>query len=1305
MCRACLRLPGVGIPLALFAVLSGHARGLQGGAVPTADASGGAAPAVVVTLPTDRQAQTKLGAANEYLQARSWREAFQVLQALLDAPEDSFLELPGADGRANSHWRSVRTEVHRLLASLPAEALEIYQARYGPDADALLGRAKAGNDPRPLDEVARRYLYTPAGARALELLGTHHLDRGRFVQAAVCFERLFRVRRPEQVEPLTLFQAAVAFHRAGEPSNADRAWSALSARAPDGIRLGGRVVGLRELRGQVEQTARDTGGVGEWAVFRGNPSRSAEGGGGPPLPESCWQAVAAEDPEAKALLDRLLQDPPRAMRPVLPGSHPIAVRVEEGRGLLVYRGFGGVRAVHLATGREAWQSPSPLSLGAALTDPARKVTYLDWLQKAASPRTHFFENSTLGSLSADRRRVYAVEDMAVLPHAGYFADPEPRARPSLGPFRDTFHSNTLRALDLETGRVAWEVGGRGGAPALRGNHFLGPPLPLGGVLYAVNEKNQEIRLVCLDSSTGDLLWAQTLATANDQLLTRPLRRVSAAPLAYSDGTLVCPTNAGAVLGVDLLSRSLVWAFVYAQPAAGDRGSSPTRNPFSEPAAWHSSGPVIHGGRVVLTAADGGHVCCLNLRDGTLAWRTPRAAGDLYLAGVFGGKVLLVGTDAVRALDLADGKPLWRLATGTPAGVGAASGRVYYLPLKKGAICAIDLERGAVLARADVRPGDRLGNLFFHDGYLVSQSADAVTVYPPLSPRLAQLDRRLSAAPADAGALAERGRLRLGAGDLSGAADDLRAALARRSSHPTPAQVRSDLFEALTRLMRQDYARAEPYLAECEELCRPAVPDGATPEERVRANAEARHRRLTFLRLHAQGLERARPMDALRVYRELLDKAGEGELWPAEDDDALRVRSDVWIQERVGALYEQAGAVERQAIEEAAARQWRLVQNAADETAVRRFLTLYGLAGALAHEARLRLAELLLAEPERGRLLEAESHLLRLTDTEVRARALEMLARLLTVSGLPEDALAYYRLLARDYPRTVVRDGKTGAGLLADLEADRRFLPYLRPARPAWAAGRMRVYEVPPTLRPPQPLVAYEFHSASSEELAPSLRRRRLVVNLASSRLSLQDRATGAECWGVPVPPGRGRFLLEAAAYGDGQDDPPPCRVAGHLAVLAVGQRLLALDLLRNRVLWEKDLLEGFSVPQDRLGPAGGGNLGIYWDGGPQAVGPVGTLAPSSLCLLGRGGVTGVDPLSGDVLWTRSDVSSAHGLLGDGNHLYLVGDRDDPTAGAARAFRQRDGAAVPVQDFSHRITDIAASSGGASWLRAGTPRGR
>src|SRR5262249_25590971 len=151
-----------------------------------------------------------------------------------------------------------------------------------------------------------------------------------------------------------------------------------------------------------------------------------------------------------------------------------------------------------------------------------------------------------------------------------------------------------------------------------------------------------------------------------------------------EGVLVCPTNAGAILGIDLLSHSLVWAYSY-------REDSGKENPQMEMMRrrgmwmgqmtghqlipdWKVSAPVVQDGKVVFTAPDGASAPCLSPRNGARLWRAARA-DDLYLAGVFNGKVLLVGKTSCRALNLADGKQVWVQPTGLPSGQGVASDNV------------------------------------------------------------------------------------------------------------------------------------------------------------------------------------------------------------------------------------------------------------------------------------------------------------------------------------------------------------------------------------------------------------------------------------------------------------------------------------------------------------------------------------------------------------------------------------------------------------------------------------------------------
>src|SRR5262249_37718362 len=197
----------------------------------------------------------------------------------------------------------------------------------------------------------------------------------------------------------------------------------------------------------------------------------------------------------------------------------------------------------------------------------------------------------------------------------------------------------LVAIDVESGKIAWEAGDSGssesqgphGPKELLDHAFLGPPLPLAGKLYVLAEKAKALKLMCLDAAKGELIWSQTLANVQNELLAEVQRRVQAVHLAYGEGILVCPTNAGAILGVDLLSHSLVWAYPYrekspdqpANPAFPMRGRRfaiqqmgggmdglPKTTDY-----WKYSSPIIQDGKVVFTAWDGSSIHCLNLHDG------------------------------------------------------------------------------------------------------------------------------------------------------------------------------------------------------------------------------------------------------------------------------------------------------------------------------------------------------------------------------------------------------------------------------------------------------------------------------------------------------------------------------------------------------------------------------------------------------------------------------------------------------------------------------------------------------------------
>src|SRR2546429_6836625 len=103
-------------------------------------------------------------------------------------------------------------------------------------------------------------------------------------------------------------------------------------------------------------------------------------------------------------------------------------------------------------------------------------------------------------------------------------------------------------------------------------------------------------------------------TIRRQPIARELsRRYNAAHLAHGEGILVWPTNAGGVLGVDLLTGETLWAFLYGGELLLPPVPEGRRLPVVKPGGWQASAPIIHGGKVVIAPSDGDTLSCLVLR--------------------------------------------------------------------------------------------------------------------------------------------------------------------------------------------------------------------------------------------------------------------------------------------------------------------------------------------------------------------------------------------------------------------------------------------------------------------------------------------------------------------------------------------------------------------------------------------------------------------------------------------------------------------------------------------------------------------
>jgi outer membrane protein assembly factor BamB len=673
----------------------------------------------------------------DYMGGDGWPTAIQILQEVFEGAEDAFVPVTskGPDGKEVVVLTGARGEALRILASLPAQGRAVYASMANPRGKELLATARKNGDWQMVANVVRRYPLTPAGWEAAKLLGTHYLDRGDPPQAARWF-RLWQERNPHWPDDgLGLCLAWAAVTRSGQAAQANELWQTLQFKHAAGLVLDGHKVSLAELK-NLWQTAKPAvaGPALPWSTYAGNAARIGSATTLPAVDAKLWSV-----PTTKKATDGLLEEAIRLQedrpQPVMPGAFPIVAGDN-----VVCRTSSGIQAVDLATGKVLWESPFDRSLDRLLADAESRFVIDYWV--GSYLRYHpqvLLENTNLGCLSADSARIYAVDTMPVVPFVSRVTGKKPSyvVPPYDAAVAEAIQRSRLCALDANTGGVAWEVGGRpDGESFLDRCFFLGPPLPLHGKLYGMAEKGSYLYLYCLEPATGKLRWKQCLGSTQYTLAQDGGRRLQALHLSHDQGILICPTNGGAVVAYDLHTSSLLWAHAYrtktVRPVPKIKGLRPTKELEIESIPnlrnqLQVTAPVIFDGKVVIAAPDSPAVECLRLADGAALWKVERTSDDLFLAGVHGDKVLVIGRSVCRALSLADGKELWHTEVGVPSGQGVMVGDSYLLPVKvngqakSAGVVQVDLATGQVKQLPEV-PGQQVaGNLLVVNDRLIVQS--------------------------------------------------------------------------------------------------------------------------------------------------------------------------------------------------------------------------------------------------------------------------------------------------------------------------------------------------------------------------------------------------------------------------------------------------------------------------------------------------------------------------------------------------------------------------------------------------------
>jgi len=1281
-------------------------------------------------------------------------------------------------GRDVPRWTSVKFEANNLIGSMPADGLEIYEAAFGADAKTKLDKAKQTSDRELLAEVAQQFCHTKAGIEANEILATLFLARGQVFTAALRFEKILQMN-PERtmLSPLTLYKAAIAYKRSGDEKTANEIFERVKTKLNNQpLKIGDDLIPIAKLETVLKDGAIvDIVNIHDWPMIRGNLTNTAQANGSPPLLDTpLWSrplfmdkldGFPDEDPDqaAKQRVDTAIKQMEGMNQPVLPGFFPIA-----SQGIMVYRNHRGLVAVALKElemkdeesgqvskikpGQIVWKSiPMNRSLAMLLEKNeyrGKTEGWIDAYSQVPGFNSFLYDNTLLGSLSTDQRLVYGINDLAVPPHPAMFtqfAFNNPAWNPQN--LKPLVMQNELFAYDLVTGKLKWDL--NADDPQFKDSHFLSMPISVGGKLYVLNERllnptqggvgnpfggqpnpiggESELRIVCIDptklvqvnSNTKPTIMEPIQVLGNVEIYDRFVqdigRRVNAVHLAYGEGVLVCPTNAGEIFGIDLMTRSLVWSYPYREsehqqivlpgmPNVNPRlGKIQNQQGTTVILKWRSTPPAIQDGKIVFTAPDADSLHCVSLRDGKPLWKRKQEDGDQFMAGVYNGRVLIVGKTMIRALDLRTGSQVWAVSTGDmPSGQGVASKGVYYQPLKRGEILAVEIERGHIKAHnRSAVAGAAPGNLIFYEDMVLSQTTHEVMAYPQLSKLLEFAKRDSTKDPENMVKLTDYGELLLKDGQVNLAVDSLLKVYHNKPAEGLGKRVKERLFEALTDLMQVDFNTAsKDHLTIYKALT--VVPGN---------DAEEQNRKAKFFRLVGQGREaQGNLVEAFQMYKDfgaLPMHHAQGGI-PSTEDPNHKIPVNVWLRGRISGMLSKAPPAQKAPLEDKIAEEWKIVDAKKNVDEIRSFVGMFDVPFRVGREARVRLAESIMEGNEKANFLEAEMLLHQVMAGEFRADpktggpALAALALLEEKKGTLDSmrlAADYYRILDRDFTKVAVRGTKTGADLKNDLATDKRFLMFLEDSKNSWGPVKVAARDIPAGAFN---VGLQGFVMQPSGDNTPFARQNRLMLDpsdAANPRIRFRDLANNQDRWATNlghVPMNAQIFFNLYQQANVNQAYHPDARfrfyhVKGHLVVCQVGVMVYCLDGDTGKKLWEIQTVDniqnnGVIHMQQVMNDSEGNPEFLFWNQLTNqrfkvALGRIGAAHASYVAVVGQKGLTVVDPLRGSTLWKKHDVSMNSHVFGDEQYLFVADANDGGAVGVGRTLRAIDGEPMAVPDFS------------------------
>jgi outer membrane protein assembly factor BamB len=699
-------------------------------------------PAPNVVLDANSAAAKMIGAARDFLAARQWGDAIDLLRQTADQHGDRLVPLePG-------RYVKAQTGVDILLSSLPPEAIKLYRAKVDSQARRWFEAAKKQRDPEGLERIVRKAFLSSVADDALLLLGDIAWEQGALSRARGYWEKLASplapvdagtaplvLRYPDSDLDPALVQARLVLCRLYE-GDAERAHALLARFRRDypeaqGV-LGGRNGNLGALLTQLLDASQARGGDKELVAtttFAGNFERNLlqprEFDVGAPV----WSARLKElPPEVRMFLNEDQPGDPRIERRFVarqpervPAFFPVVWK-----NVVFYCDETDVYAIDTTparAGQPAWGAEA--SIYHHPREPAR-------LPRISAPRVGF----PRFTLALDGEFLYARLGMATVPSS--------RRRD----FRQG--GDVLVCLGLgREGDLQWVVNSddMGSEPGRW--TFDGAPVAAGGRVFAAmrrGDPNVELHVACFDGTTGKLLWNRKICGGFEPL-GGDVDEVRHQLLTLAENRLYYCTNQGAVAALDSVDGALQWVATY------PRVEADTIEAYNKRQRLGPNPCVVSGGMVFAAPTDCEGILAIDADTGIRKWAHFVHGNVPQLLGVAKSRLIAAG-DSLWALETETGRVDWRDERGDPEaatwGRGLIAGdRIYWA--RREEIRIVDIATGIPIRQIDLAQQFGLyggGNLAIGGGTLLLAQTNRLVAFQEFGARPAPLDKPLAAVARD-----------------------------------------------------------------------------------------------------------------------------------------------------------------------------------------------------------------------------------------------------------------------------------------------------------------------------------------------------------------------------------------------------------------------------------------------------------------------------------------------------------------------------------------------------------------------------